>query len=172
MDSESMLILPPQSILMGKFDQHWIIGGLLKEGSLGAFKAGKEMTDLWVSGEQECQTKDQSWNYSRTITLGSGKNGEETHTWEMRKDALTGPQWDVDDEVRGKESSLGWFHFWLEDLAGGWGITCQDLASTKRWGFGGKSESSLGQRISNACGNLGKDVQQVAGYRFGALKGV
>jgi hypothetical protein len=41
-----MLILPPQSILMGKFDQHWIIGGLLKEGSLGAFKAGKEMTDL------------------------------------------------------------------------------------------------------------------------------
>lgn len=33
---------------------------------------------------------------------GSGKNGEETHTWEMRKDALNGPQWDVDDEVRGK----------------------------------------------------------------------
>ena len=41
-----MLILPPQSIWMEKFGQHWIIGGLLSEGSLGAFKAGKEMTDL------------------------------------------------------------------------------------------------------------------------------
>lgn len=44
-----MLTLPLRSILMEKFDQHWIIGGLSREGSLRASKAGKKMTDLRVS---------------------------------------------------------------------------------------------------------------------------
>ena len=140
-----MLILPPQSILMEKFDQHLIIGGLLREGSLGAFKAGKEMTDLWVSAEQEYQTEDQSQNYSRTITLEGVARRERKCTHDK-----WGNMYSLDPselqmmKSEGKGSSLGGFYFWVEHLAGGRGITCQDLASTKRWGLGGISKSSLG----------------------------
>ena len=49
---------------------------------------------------------------------GSGKNGEETHTREMRKQAPTGPQGDVDDEVRGKRGQPGMIPFLVR--ASGW----------------------------------------------------